>query len=129
MTDSILDSVKQALGVPVDSTDFDPELMMYINSVLSTLNQLGVGPVEGFRITDNTATWVDFLGDNPKLNEAQTYTSFRVKLMFDPPPTSFALDAMKEQIQEASWRLNATREETEWVDPTPVADPDQPYLF
>lgn len=119
MTDSILDSVKEALGVPVDSTDFDSELTMYINSVLSTLNQLGVGPVGGFMITSNEATWADFLGDNPKLNDAKTYMTFRVKLMFDAPPTSFALDAIKEQIKETEWRLNVTREATDWVNPEP----------
>jgi hypothetical protein len=42
------------------------------------------------------------------------------------------IDAMKEQIQEASWRLNVSREETDWVDPDPVVvvDPySDPTLF
>lgn len=126
MTDSILDSVKQALGVPVDSTDFDSELMLHINSVLSTLNQLGVGPVEGFMITSKEPTWNEFLGGNPKLNDAKLYMVHRVKISFDPPDTSFSLDAIKEQIAELGWRLNTTREETEWKNP---ADPDQLPLF
>jgi hypothetical protein len=84
-------------------------------------------------IADNSATWEDFLGDKiKKMNDAHTFMAFRVKLLYDPPPTSFVIDAMKEQIQEASWRLNVSREETDWVDPDPVVvvDPySDPTLF
>lgn len=122
MTDSVLDSVKETLGVPVDQMAFDAELMIYINSVLSTLRQLGVGPADGFMITGNSETWNAFLGDPvpAKFNDVKTYISFRVKLMFDIPATSFAIDAIKQQIQELEWRLNVTREETDWVDPNPI---------
>lgn len=130
MAESILDSVKKVLGVSVDDTDFDGELMIYINSVLSNLTQLGVGPTEGFAITGRDEKWDVFLPEPLKMNNAITYVSFSAKLMFDPPPTSFAIDAMKEQIKEAGWRLNVTREETDWVDPDPqpVPEPD-PMLF
>lgn len=128
MTDSILDSVKEALGLPVDSSGFESEIIMYINSVFSTLNQLGVGPVEGFRIDNNTPVWADFLGpDSLKFNDVNTYMVFRVKLMFDPPATSFGIDAMQEQIKEAAWRINVAREETAWVDPNAVLE--DPTLF
>jgi hypothetical protein len=132
-TESILDSVKEGLGVPVEDTGFDSELALHINSVLSTLRQLGVGPAAGFMITGNSETWTDFLGDKAvTLVDSKTYMVLRIKLLFDPPPTSFALDAIKEQIQEAAWRLNVTREETDWVNPVPppVVDPySDPTLF
>lgn len=123
MTESILDSVKETLGVPVDSTGFDSELMIYINSVFSTLNQLGVGPADGFRIESKNNEWGEFLTNNLKMNDVKTYVSLRVKLLFDPPATSFALDAIKEQIQEHAWRLNVTREETDWTAPPEPIDP------
>ena len=133
MAVSILESVKQALGVPVEETAFDPELVLHINSQLSTLRQLGVGPADGFMIVDNSSTWEDLLGDKEKkMNDAKTFMFLRVKLVYDPPPTSFVIDAFKEQIQEASVRLNISREETEWVDPdpAPVIDPEtDPMLF
>jgi len=133
VTESILDSVKEALGLAADETAFDSELVLYINSQLSTLRQLGVGPEAGFMIVGNTETWTDFLGDRePKMNDAKTFVIFRVKLIFDPPPTSYAMDAIKEQIQEAGWRLNVTREEMDWVNPEPVPVPDpyeDPTLF
>lgn len=127
MTDSILDSVKEALGVPVDQPAFDSELILHINSVFSTLTQLGVGPVEGFVINDKTATWDDFIPNNLKMNDVKTFVFLRVKLIFDPPSTSFVIAAIQEQIKETAWRLNVTREETGWVDPDPdpiVIDPD-----
>ncbi len=133
VTESILDSVKEALGISADDTAFDSELVLYINAQLSTLRQLGVGPDAGFMIVGNAETWTDFLGDKElKMNDAKTFTIFRVKLAFDPPPTSYAMDALKEQVQEATWRLNVTREETDWVNPDPAPVPDpyaDPTLF
>lgn len=127
MAESILGSVKTALGLPADGTDFDGELIMYINSVFSTLRQLGVGePVNGYAIQDATATWEDFFGgtSSAKFNDVKTYMAFRVKMMFDPPDTSYAIDAIKEQIQEFAFRINVSREETDWIDPDPVPVPD-----
>lgn len=120
MAESILDSVKQALGVPVAQEAFDSELVMHINSVLADLTQIGVGPAAGFLVMNNADTWDEFIADDFRYNSVKSYTFLRVKTLFDPPPTSFVLDAMKEQIREFEWRLNAAREETNWVDPNPV---------
>lgn len=46
--DSILTSVKKLLGLPADYEAFDPDIIMYINTVLMILSQMGVGPKEGF---------------------------------------------------------------------------------
>ena len=62
--ESILTSIKKMLGIPEEYDHFDPDLIMHINSVLSILTQIGVGPSEGFRIEDDLATWEDFLGDD-----------------------------------------------------------------
>ena len=117
MSTSILSSTKKALNLAEDYTAFDPDIIMHINSVFSTLNQLGVGPVNGFMIEDKEATWEAFLGDDPRLNHVKTYVYLRVRMLFDPPQTGFHTEAMKEQIRELEWRLNAQREDTEWVNP------------
>lgn len=126
MAEKILDSVKVALGVPVTETGYDAELILFTNAALSTLNQLGVGPADGFAISTKDEIWEDLLaGPNIlKLNDAKTFVAFTVKLAWDPPPTSFAIAAIQEQIKEASWRINVTREHTDWVDPDPVPVPD-----
>lgn len=121
MTDSILDSVKKVLGLESTYTAFDTDIILHINSVISVLNQLGIGPVGGFMIVDNTATWDAFVGTNTdmNLNMVKTYVYLRVRLLFDPPATSFAIEAFTKQYQELEWRLNVKREGESWTDPNP----------
>lgn len=121
MSDSILTSIKKILGLTDSYTAFDADIILYINSVFSTLTQLGIGPDAGFSIEDKTTTWVDYLGgDLPQFHDVKTYIGLRVRLLFDPPATSFHLTSMQEQVQEHAWRLNVKREDVEWVDPNPV---------
>lgn len=124
MITSILDSVKKSLNLAADYTPFDEEVIMHINSVFSTLNQLGIGPDVGFMIEDKDATWDAFLGSDPRLNNVKTYVFLRVKLLFDPPNTGFTTAAIERQIEQLEWRLNVQREDTEWIDPnlTEVVD-------
>jgi len=114
---SILTSVKKVLNIVEDDTSFDPDIILFINGALSTLNQLGVGPGVGFAIEDKTPTWVAFLGSDPRFNDVKTYVCLRVRLLFDPPQSGYATKAIQEQIEELAWRLNVRREETQWVDP------------
>lgn len=125
MEPSILKSVKKVLGLEADYTAFDLDVMMHINSVFTILQQLGIGPDTGFAIEDDTATWDTFLGVNPLLNSVRTYVCLRVRMLFDPPQTSFHIDAMKQQIQELEWRLNVQRESVSWVNPIPPLPPEE----
>lgn len=125
-TDSILDSVKKVLSINPTDTSFDDQVILHINSVLSTLNQLGVGPSVGFMIEDNTATWTQFLGTDPTLNNIKTYVCLSARMYFDPPQTSFVIDAMEKQLLELTVRINTLREATAWVDPDPTPTPPTP---
>lgn len=51
MTDSILNSTKKILGITAEDTNFDLDVLIHINSVFTTLEQLGIGPVGGYSIT------------------------------------------------------------------------------
>lgn len=115
MSDSILNSTKRALDVPEEYTVFDQNIIMYINGVFSTLNQLGIGPVDGFEIEDDSSTWTNFLGTNVRYNSVKTYMYLRVRMLFDPPATSFLIDALNKQKDELEWRLCALRESGNWV--------------
>ena len=112
MSDSILTGTKKILGISEDYTEFDADVMTHINSVFSTLNQLGIGPDDGYFIQDKTATWDAFIGDDSRLNSVKTYVYLRVRLLFDPPSTSFAIASLNEQVKELEWRLNTYREFT-----------------
>lgn len=107
---SILDSTKKILGLAPEYDVFDLDVMTHINSAFSTLHQLGVGPADGFAIEDAGATWSEFLADVKQLNSVKTYVYLKVRLLFDPPTTSFHLAAMQDQIKEHEWRINVYRE-------------------
>ena len=116
--DSILDSIKKILGLGSDYTAFDTDVIIHINTVFSTLSQLGIGPVEGFMIEDKSSTWDEFIVDEDmNLNAIKTYIYLRVRLLFDPPATSFAIAAMENQVRELEWRLNTYREGASWTEP------------
>jgi hypothetical protein len=119
VTGSILDDTKKLLGLAPDYTAFDTDVIIHINTVLSILSQLGLGSDGGMSITDNTVTWTSLFGSDPQLNNIKSYMFMRVKMMFDPPQTSFALDAYNKQIQELEWRINVQREGQWWTDPNP----------
>lgn len=130
MITSILTSTKKVLGLDDAYVAFDEDVIMHINTAFSILNQLGIGPVDGYQITDKTPTWDAFFGTNLKYNGIKTYVYLRVRLLFDPPQTGYLVDAMKAQILELEWRLNVVRETTEWVDPTPIPIPlDEFYIL
>jgi hypothetical protein len=124
VSNSILTSTKKILGIEEDYTVFDLDIMTHINSAFSTLNQLGIGPEEGFEIGDATAEWVDFIGTDLRLNSVRTYVYLRVRLLFDPPTTSYLIDSLRKQVEELEWRLNIHREDASWTDPNPILDPE-----
>ena len=106
MDESILVSIKKLLGISEDYDYFDQDIIMHINAAFMVLTQLGVGPSEGFLITDDTDIWSDFIDDSTNLGSIQSYVYMKVKLMFDPPQNSFTVDSMTKLINELEWRLN-----------------------
>jgi hypothetical protein len=103
-SESILDTVKKLLGFESDYTAFDLDIITHINSVFFKLTQIGVGPVDGFMINDNTATWGQFI-ETEKIMAVKSYMGLNVRLLFDPPSSSFALESFKKMAEEFEWRL------------------------
>ena len=109
--ESILTSIKKMLGIAEEYTQFDADIIMHINSVFTTLTQLGVGPSEGFYIEDEAAEWKDFIPDFNKLQAVKTYMYLKVRLLFDPSSLGAStLSAYERQTQELEWRLNVSAE-------------------
>ena len=104
--DSILTSIKKFLGLEAEYVYFDEDIIIHINSALYRLNTLGIGPHEGFVVTDKTQAWSDFLSARKDLELVKTYVYLKVRLVFDPPQTSFLLEAINKQISELEWLLN-----------------------
>ena len=110
MNDSILNSIKKLLGLSEEYTPFDPDIIMHINTALSVLHQIGIGPAEGCFITDANNVWSEIIpAGDPRYNMVVTLIYQKVKLMFDPPVTSSHIDALKSSISELEWRLSIIR--------------------
>lgn len=103
---SIFKSIKALLGPDADYDVFDSDILIFINSALATLTQIGIGPSTGFRITGESETWEDLLGSSEDLDSVKTYIYMKVKLAFDPPSNSTVLHAYEESCKEFEWRLN-----------------------
>ena len=115
VTESILDSIKIMLGNSVDDTNFDAELIIFINGALAIINKLGVGST-GYKISNNFNTWDEFLGDRTDLEEVKTNVYLRVRLAFDPPQNSFLVASIKEQIAESTWYIELYHKENTTVE-------------
>lgn len=108
--ESILTSIKKLLGIDETDAHFDTDLIMHINAAFMVLYQLGVGPSKCFKITSDEQTWQDFLGESDNFENVKTYIFRKVRANFDPPSSSFVLDAMDRQIKEDEWRLQIQAE-------------------
>ena len=104
--DSILTTIKKMLGFEEEYEAFDTDIIININMVFNILNQIGVGPTDGFRITGKDETWSDYLKDNIKLEMVKTYIYLKVKKIFDPGTSSALNTAIDTQISELEWRLS-----------------------
>lgn len=99
--------MKKLIGITEEYEHFDSDIIVYINSAFSTLTQLGVGPGEGFSITDASTTWNDYLPEGPLLSLVQSYIVKRVRLLFDSTAlTSAVSEVLKSEIAADEWRIN-----------------------
>lgn len=123
MEPSILKSTKKILGVGDDDSAFDLDILTHINSSFAIVSQIGVGPTTGFFIEDDTAEWADIDLPADQLALLRSYMFLKVRMLFDPPPTSFHIKAMEDQIAEHYNRLSYMREEQ--IPPLVINTPDE----
>lgn len=107
ISESILDSVKKLIGIHPDDTSFDLDIIFQINSAIFTLVQLGV-LTKGYTVMSKDDTYADVFGEleDHVVNQAKIYLVMKTKLGFDSPTLTTVMQALKEQIAEAEWRLN-----------------------
>lgn len=117
---SILISIRSAVGLMEDCTDFDRQLISDINTVFLSTRQLGLGPANGKHVSSDLDTWESIFGDlnERDLEGVKTYVELRVRLLFDPPTSQALLTAMIQQADRLEWQLNAQVE-------TPVIDKEE----
>ena len=110
MDGSILNDIKKLIGIKSTDINYDTDIIIFINSVFTDLNQMGVGPSDKpYSITDDKNKWSEFVEEG-MLENVKKYIYLRVKVVFDPPTNSFLLNSMKEETKEMEWRLNVRGE-------------------
>lgn len=103
MEDSILNSVKDFLGVSDTDETFDKTLILTINSVLNIYHQVGG---VSFIVLDENDKWSDFLQDTADQELMRTYTCMKVKMIFDSSTMSGTqVNVYNELINEYEWRI------------------------
>jgi hypothetical protein len=122
MEQSILRSTKKILGIDPADVSFDQDVLTHINSAFSHLQQLGIGPEDGFVIEDETPEWSAFVpaAPLPILSAIKTNVFLHVRYIFDPPQMQHVMAAMERQIQESDVRLSIMRENEDWFLPDPA---------
>ena len=112
LTNSILEDIRERVGLTRDSGEFDSELTTHINSALMNLRQNGVGlPIV---VEDTVKTWQDFrdetqVNGNEFFPMVQSYVMLFTKTFFDPPPPSM-VERYTTQLKETLWRLRLAYE-------------------
>lgn len=107
LSNSILLTIKKMLGLDTSYNVFDMDVMVGINSAFSTLYQLGVPITRDLMVTGDKQKWSDFI-EEPywhRLSFIPQYVYLKVRVIFDPPTSSFVLDAYNKQISELEWRI------------------------
>ena len=103
--ESILNSVKKMSGIDKSDNAFNPDYIIFINTMFLFLNQMGLGPEVPFKITGPNEQWSDFIGTEIDLEPVKTYMSLKVKMAFDPPASSIVCEQINSLIKETEWRL------------------------
>lgn len=113
--ESILLTIRTMLGIEDDFDGFDTEILAGINSAIFSLSQIGVGPSGGMTVTGDVETWDTLFDSVPNLEAVKSYIWLKTRLEFDPPSTSYLIQAIERNIQQLEWRLQVE------VDPDYVA--------
>jgi hypothetical protein len=114
---TILGDIKKVLGIDPSETGFDVDILMHIATAVSTLTQLGIGPLD--LLVDETTAWSDFIGDSNYYVSAKSYLYVKVKTVFDPPASGQILAAQEAYAKEIEWRLEILAQ----TPPVPVPAP------
>lgn len=103
--ESILLGIKDSLGIESESDVYDQELIMHLNSIFMSLHQIGAGPDPALEITGPAETWSLFFENYSDMGAVKTIVLQKVRLMFDPPTSSYLIGLMEKNIEQLEWRI------------------------
>lgn len=104
--DNILQSVKKDLtGITEEYDAFDDQILMFINGAISALNQVGVGAEDEVFAASKESTWDEYVSNEKLLSIVKQYIVEKVKVLFDPPSSSFVLSSLEKDLDRLEWRI------------------------
>lgn len=103
---SILTTIKKMLGLSEDDTTFDQDIVVFINTAIMGLTQIGIGPQNGYFITDKTQLWEDLTEGRSDIEAVKSFIYLKTRLLFDPPNTAYVLESTQRILTELEWRLH-----------------------
>lgn len=130
VANSIIDDTKLALGVPVENTEFDTEIIMHINAVIAEMTQLGIGDQElGYAVVNSSDTWDELIANEKRLNHVKSLMYLKVKMLFDPPTIGYVLTSMEKLIEKAEWRVMVAKDDIDKPYEPPLVLPAIPWYY
>lgn len=104
--DTVLNNVKKHVQLAPDYDVFDTELINHINSALFTLYETITMTKVPF-LAAKDETWNDVIGEEimELFPLIPSYIGLAVKLIFDTPTNSFAIEAIERQIRAYEYRM------------------------
>lgn len=105
MEESVLNTIKQMLGLEQEYNVFDQDVLVSINSALSTLKQVGAMDVAQ-HVTSASDTWESLGFSDWQLELVKEYIYIKTRLVFDLPSNGQVISAFTERAKELEWRLH-----------------------
>lgn len=108
LDEKVLETVRQTMGLAVDDTSFDTDLLVHSNLALVKLIQNGITKYPMITVD---STWNDVKNgvENESFITVPSFVMLQVKVLFDPP-TAANINYMNEQLEEILWRLRLAYE-------------------
>lgn len=111
VNESVLNTIKKCLDIDPNNKDFDTDILLHINSVLTIMKRLGIIPKTSKRISDDSVTWSQFIPDDSlDVEDIKDYIFLRVKLIFDPPQNQKHTDVLIDTYKEIEFGLMTQNE-------------------
>lgn len=106
-SNSILITLRTALGLNSTDDSFDADLKIYANGAFSALHQQGFGKPD-FYLKNPEQTWDETMSSeqftSPIRGMVESYVMIQSRMLFDPPPPSIVA-FMTGHLEQLQWRI------------------------
>lgn len=106
---TILEDVRKVIGGGLIDHYFDEQICMHINTEIFTLDQLGV--VINHVVVNDETKWTEVIPDIKEFEAIKTWLGLKVRLIFDPPTSSYVMESITSNLNELEFRIQTKADE------------------